>query len=375
VLGVSSARPAHGRHVSGSVVDTPTGQIVVDCGEGFQERMLVHNSQLKACDMKQRLRHTRLRLLLLTHGHLDHCWGVLPMLQTMSLDGRNKPLAVAGPISDISFDALLANGANAILNDPGIVKVDLARQWQQWWSLGATNSELGYEITWLAVDFSSGERWLKLNPESGECSLLDNPPVLMDGVSVHPHETLHSVPSCGWSIRLADKAGRFEREKAVEMNLDSEQKRSLAAGKDIENKGELLKAEDFRGPQRVAPCVLISGDTGAGAPSFSSIEVGPTLLIHEATYTSERVDRARQWLHSTSQDAANAATEMSAKHLLLTHYSSRIEDTSQLLAEARDIHPSTAAAADGDIIKMDLEGGISHLRYDGRGWSQLHDSF
>jgi ribonuclease Z len=186
---------------------------------------------------------------------------------------------------------------------------------------------------------------------------------------------LHSVPSCGWTIRLADTAGRFEREKASEMNLDSEQKRNLAAGENVENNGELLKAEDFRGLPRDAPCVLISGDTGAGVPSFSKIEVGPTLLIHEATYTSERVDRARQWLHSTSQDAANAAIEMSAKHLLLTHYSSRIEDTSQLLAEAREIHPSTAAAVDGDIVKMDLEGGISHLRYDGRGWSQLHDSF
>ena len=33
VLGTSSARPAQGRSVSGSIIETPEGMVVVDCGK------------------------------------------------------------------------------------------------------------------------------------------------------------------------------------------------------------------------------------------------------------------------------------------------------------------------------------------------------
>ena len=45
VLGTSSARFAHGRAVSGSVVNTPGGTLLVDCGEGMQQRLIDHVRQ------------------------------------------------------------------------------------------------------------------------------------------------------------------------------------------------------------------------------------------------------------------------------------------------------------------------------------------
>ena len=377
VLGTSSARPAHGREVSGSVIDTPSGQIMVDCGEGMQLRMKQHSARLKNCGMQQRLRHTRIRLLLLTHGHLDHSWGVLPLMQSMALDGRNKPLMVAAPISDISFDAMLHGGAHVSLDDPGIPRVDLARQWQQWWGLGATMDQLGYEVDWFVVDFSTGERWMRLNPESGESELLETPPVLLDGAKVRPHETLHTVPSCAWSVTLADKPGRFDRNKADELGLDDSVVHKLAKGVDIEVDGKSLAAADFRGDSRKGLSVMISGDTKGGVPSFVELgeqREGPNLLIHESTYTDIKQDKAEEWMHSTAKDAARAAQAMGAEHLLLTHYSSSIEDTTTSVSEARELHASCYAADDGDLIRVSYDG-ISLLRWDGRGWSQVENAF
>ena len=106
VLGTSSARPAHGREVSGSFLVTPEGNLAIDCGEGFQSRLAAQKVALKG--EKKRLKTSRLGAILLSHGHLDHTWGVLPWLKSMALDGRTQPLMVIGPTSSTNIDALLS---------------------------------------------------------------------------------------------------------------------------------------------------------------------------------------------------------------------------------------------------------------------------
>ena len=97
VLGTSGSRPTRGRSVSGNFLSTPSGGIVIDCGEGFQERLLKHDLALKATGTNKRARASRIRAVLLTHSHLDHCWGLLPFLYTMDLDGRTAPLTIIAP--------------------------------------------------------------------------------------------------------------------------------------------------------------------------------------------------------------------------------------------------------------------------------------
>ena len=56
VLGTSGSRPTRGRSVSGNYLSTPSGGIVIDCGEGFQERLLKHDLALKATGTNKRAR-------------------------------------------------------------------------------------------------------------------------------------------------------------------------------------------------------------------------------------------------------------------------------------------------------------------------------
>ena len=107
ILGTSSARPAHGRSVSGTIVRHEGTTVAIDCGEGFQNRVVEHNRDLKDSGRNERTRLGKLNCILLTHGHLDHTWGLLPMLHTMALDNRHAALNVVAPTSHATITRLL----------------------------------------------------------------------------------------------------------------------------------------------------------------------------------------------------------------------------------------------------------------------------
>ena len=108
ILGTSSARPTGSRQVSGSLVVCDDGVAIVDAGEGFQSRFAVQRRRMKQFGDTQ-IKVGRVDILCLTHGHLDHTWGVLPWLHTLSLDKRDKPLLIIGPTSGEVLDSLLSN--------------------------------------------------------------------------------------------------------------------------------------------------------------------------------------------------------------------------------------------------------------------------
>jgi ribonuclease Z len=70
------------------------------------------------------------------------------------------------------------------------------------------------------------------------------------------------------------------------------------------------------------------------------------LLIHEATFGDELVERAAEDGHSTVSQAAEVAVKARVKSLILTHISGRYGDVEPLLEAARRIFPNTMIASD-----------------------------
>ena len=347
VLGTSSARPAHGREVSGSFLVTPEGNLAIDCGEGFQSRLAAQKVALKG--EKKRLKTSRLGAILLSHGHLDHTWGVLPWLKSMSLDGRTQPLIVMGPTSSTNIDALLSGKEPD--KEP---EVDLFHQYSIWRQLGATSAILGYEVDWVLGD---GERWFSL--DSGLLDELQQP---LSKVTVSAHPTKHSVPSFAWRIATADRPGVFDRKKAEK--LPEKIRMKLSQGENVEYAGEELHSSDFRGPPRNGISLIISGDTAE-----CSIDAECDLLFHEATYHDSHQEWAEKFLHCTASGAARTAVQCNASHLAITHYSSRIEDHKTSLSEARAVHENVMACSDGDRLELTPDGSLNHHVRDESGWS------
>jgi len=341
ILGTSSARPAQGRSVSGSIVETGDGSLVIDCGEGFQNRLVTHRSALKKSEGRK-IKVGKIAGILLTHGHLDHTWGVLPWLQTMALDGRKEKLYVIGPTTSKVIDVLLGEEG-----EPEVSPSDLIIQYDMWMDLGATTEDLGYEVKWILSD---GSRWIDMN--SGDQITMPQP---LNKSQITAINTQHTIPSFAWKIETKSKKGKFDRVSAAK--LPQEVVMKLANGENVEYNGETLFSKNYRGPDIEPVSVIISGDTAEQA-----IDSTCDLLIHEATFLQEHADVANEHLHSTAAGAARTANECKAKHLALTHFSARLENGEQSFAEASKIHHSVVTLSDGDRLILHDDFSLQHLK-------------
>ena len=370
ILGTASARPASQRQVSGSLLSCEDGLAVIDAGEGFQTRYADHRKRLKTQTPSVSLRAAKIDAVCLTHGHLDHTWGLLPWLQTMALDRRENPLLIIGPTSSDTLEALCAGQPIPITAPPA----ELARQMQSWHSLGATSEGLGYKVRWILGDIVA-DKWVELNPETGASTSLDAMPQ-PEGwkqVKIVPLATTHTVPSCAWMFESKEKAGKFNRLKAAELRLSKEQQTELGQGRDVTlANGEVLQASSFRGESIRPHRFVISGDTAGQAPGLTNL-TGVDVLVHEATFLEDTKNHATEHLHSTATGAVRTALACDARHLVLTHFSARIKDGNTSLSQAKKASEGSplniTLASDGDRVHLHTNGQVTHRFWSQNGWT------
>jgi ribonuclease Z len=369
ILGTSSARPTGSRQVSGSLVVCDDGVAIVDAGEGFQSRFAIQRKRLKQFGEYQ-IKVGKVDVLCLTHGHLDHTWGVLPWLHTLALDKRDKPLLIIGPTSGGVLDSLLSDSK---LPDD-VPNSDLIIQLRSWHQLGGTTKHLGFPVRWVLGDIEN-DRWVELLPDSESVLELDKMPQPQgwSANKIRALQTNHTIPSCAWHFISKGKKGKFNRLRAAELKLTENQRAGLARGEDqsLED-GKVLLADEFRGPDSSAISVVLSGDTSEMSKGITSLEMC-NVLVHESTFLEEWKGHAVKFLHSTASGAARTAISSGTKHLVLTHFGARIKSTEELLSQAQeqlsDSPISLSAASDGDRIQVSKSGKSTHYYWSEQGWS------
>jgi ribonuclease Z len=252
------------------------------------------------------------REIYFTHYHADHMLGVTGLLRTMGLQDRSAPVTLYGP-----------KGAQRILGAAV--------------NLGIERNKFPVEI----VEIQAGDRLAR------------------DEYELVVFETEHRADTVGYALVEQLRLGRFDPDKARAMGIpEGPLWGQLHKGKTVTlPDGRMVGPAELVGPPRPGRTLVYSGDT---RPNLAVIEAsrGADLLVHEATFGSDELERARETGHSTAAEAARVALEAGVRRLILTHISSRYtRDAAELLAEARGVFPETVIARDGMTVDVPYADG------------------
>lgn len=299
-LGTGAATPTIERNVTGLAVQREGETLLFDCGEGNQRQMMRYGVGFS------------FREIFFTHYHADHLLGVTGLLRTMGLQDRSAPVTLYGP-----------KGAQRILGAAI--------------TLGIERNKFPIEI----VEIMPGDRLAR------------------DDYEIVVFETEHRADTVGYALVEHTRLGRFNPERARELGIpEGPLWGQLHKGNTVTlADGRTLGPADLVGAPRPGRTLVYSGDT---RPHFSVIEAsrGADLLVHEATFGGDEMERARETGHSTAEEAARVALEAGVRRLVLTHISSRYSrDAAELLAEARAVFPETVIARDGMTIDVPYSDG------------------
>ncbi len=291
-LGTGGSVPSARRSTASVLVARGGERLLFDCGEGTQRQMQRSLGLVQADE------------IYLTHFHADHVLGIPGLLKTYDLTDRQVPLKIYGP--------------------PGL-------------------TELFQVFSPLVGRLGFGLELAELGPSDV---------VEHDGYEVRPFEASHrNTRANGYALVEADRPGRFDPAAAAAAGVaEGPAYAALQRGEEVEGDAGTVTPDQVMGPSREGRTLVITGDT-APSPATVSAAADADLLIHDASFAEEEVQRAAETGHSTVGQAAAVADEAHVKMLALVHISSRYH-VGKVIEEARDIFEPTVAPKDFDVIEL-----------------------
>jgi ribonuclease Z len=292
-LGTAGSSPTAQRAPSAVLIRRGGDKLLIDCAEGTQRQLLRSDVGL-----------AELREIFLTHYHADHFLGLPGMMKTFALRGRELPLTVYGP-----------RGLKDLVA-----------------SLRRIFGKLTYDLE--LVELAAGDRLTR------------------DGYAIETFRVDHGVSGVGYALVEEDRPGRFDVMVADGLGVaEGPARGALQRGESVTlPDGTVVTPARVLGEPRRGRKVVITGDT-APAQSVAEAARGADLLVHEATFGSDEVERARETRHSTAEDAAGIAATAGVHLLALVHLSSRYAGR-DLEQQARAVFADTVVPRDFDTVAI-----------------------
>ena len=297
VLGSQGAIPKVGLFSTSLLLNICNTNVLIDCCEGVQHQL-----------RKNKIKFSKIEIILISHAHGDHYFGLIGLISTLSLLKRDKKLTVFCPLS--------------------VFKIIQAH-------LKFSKMNLSYELD------------LKVLNNTSKINIFNN-----NHFSIEAFPLKHSIYTNGFLIREKEKKRRLILQKALDKNIDKIYFNKLTNRENvINNDGIEINYLDVTKEGDKAKAFAYCSDTAYFDELINNIK-GVDLLYCETTFLKKDKDKATVTLHSTTIDAATLAKKGNVKKLLIGHFSSRYDDYNVFITEVATIFKNVFISEEGKKIEV-----------------------
>ena len=297
ILGCHSATPRWDAHPTAQVLEMKGHLFLIDCGEGTQVQL-----------RRYKIKFARIKHVFISHLHGDHFFGLVGLISTFRLLGREAELNIYGPKG---------------IKEAITLQLKLGKSW--------TNYPL------LFHELSSNEPELIFEDEK---------------LTVTTVPLQHRVYTNGFLF--AEKLGerKLNVNKARKLKVDMSYYSKIKQGFDVvsEEGNTILNSDNTFDPDPVKSYAYCS-DTAFFPKIIPQIQEA-TVLYHESTFLESHIDLCEATKHSTAKQAATIAKEGQVGTLILGHYSGRYADLEYFRKEAKEVFENVELAEDGKVFEF-----------------------
>ena len=297
VLGSQGAIPKVGLFSTSLILNVFNSYVLIDCCEGVQHQL-----------RKNKIKLSKIEIILISHAHGDHYFGLIGLISTLSLLKRDKKLTVFCPLS--------------------VLKIIQAH-------LKFSKMNLSYELD------------LKVLNNASKINIFNN-----NHFSIEAFPLKHSIYTNGFLIKEKEKKRKLILQKALDNNIDKIYFNKLTKSENvINNNGIEINYLDVTKEGDKSKAFAYCSDTAYFDELINNIK-GVDLLYCETTFLKKDKDKATVTLHSTTIDAATLAKKGNVKRLLIGHFSSRYDDYNDFIAEVATIFKNVIISEEGKKIEV-----------------------
>lgn len=296
LLGTGGMMPLPGRWLTSLMLRCEGSSLLIDSGEGTQVAIKEKGWTFKPIDV-----------ICFTHYHADHISGLPGLLLTMGNAERKEPVLMIGP-----------RGLEKVVNALRIIA-----------------PELPFPI--IFKELTEPQEEIQYGP-----------------YVIQAFRVQHNVTCYGYSVSIPRK-GKFQLEKAMQLNLPKQYWGVLQRGETVEYEGQTYTPDMVMGGARRGLKVVYSTDTRP-VEAISLAAKDADLFICEGMYGEpDKINKAKEYKHMTMYEAAKLAKEANPKRMWLTHYSPSLMYPENYMDDVRKIFPKAWAAKDGQSLELHFD--------------------
>lgn len=297
VLGCYSATPRTFNNPTSQVLEIKGNLFLIDCGEGTQVQL-----------RRNRIKFARIKNIFISHLHGDHFYGLIGLVSTFRLLGREADLTIYGPKG---------------IKEAIVLQLKLSDSW--------TNFNL---------------RFIEL--ESNEPQLIYED----DKVTVETIPLTHRVYTNGFLFREKLSERNLNIKAVEDFDISRAYYQKIKNGDDITlEDGRVIPNDQLTFDPPTPKSYAFCSDTIYKVDNVEQL-MEVTVLYHESTFLDEHQHLTDKTKHSTAKEAAKMASKANVKTLILGHYSTRYNGIEVFKEEAQTIFKNVELAEDGKVFEF-----------------------